>query len=404
VSLVGAAPLTATYVAASGNDEWVPFAIVAGVIWFFVWLYRRSRRASTSKGSPSALAGSRGQSGRLTFKPVGAAEQVYLHGALKPFQVGAGAVSTFRVVDVTDGGEGLPVMCLTPEAFQFDTPELVRKITFDLSQESAQLKDFPVGVLPPGEARLCPKRGQRTLRLTVTVQQHGETLILAVATRQFEQTHCGWLEMDMQQHAATCRLAKLGVLIAGIDGTVDRAEAFAARDFMQNLLAVSKAPTPVKTAVNETLRSTLLTVRGGGSVRDRIWRLCGEIHAAGKVAEAEIAMELVLRVVAADGEVDLAEADMVEEIAAWLHLKQGTVAALKGRHLKLARIQVDSEEQMVGIDPEWPISRKRKYIKTEYRKWHGRVTLQDPSIREEAEQRIKILASLRAKMDADRAA
>lgn len=382
-------------------DIWSVVGAIAVI--FFGGAIIRLIIAALAKGGRRVAGVDFGQ-GKVSFEPAGPAEGILLHGKLHEGIAGAGAVAHLVVLDVTEGGEPEPVLCLAPEAFLFDGPAMCRAIPFDLPYANVELNGFPVGVLPPVEAMLCPRRGTRRIQILVGVEQCGLQLISAKVERTIEQSTWGYQQMDMARKTSAVRLATLGVLVAGVDGVVDRTEAFAAREFLQELLKANEASTDVKSAVNEALKSSLVSVRTCGDVPARVRTVCGEIVSEGAASDPEVAFELALRVISADGRLDEAEASIMDQLASWLQLEASSVESLKDRCLHLSQLQCDSEEQMVGIDPDWSEDRKLKHIRSEHRKWQGRVTLQDPAKRQEAEQRLKILARLRAKLDAQRAA
>ena len=302
------------------------------------------------------------------------------------------------VTDVTeDLPEPKPIFCINHAAFGFPTPGLALARDVVLPHLAATVQRLPVGPLPPKEAIVCPHRGRRKIKIEGLLVFGERTLMSASIFRNHTQDRYGYAELDVLAEDAVCRLARLGLIVAGIDGKIDSKEAKAVQQFLRERISTLDVDRDLKTAVNAAFKDQLAEGLGSASASAKASEICEMIRLYDPHSAEETAYELALKVTAADGKIDPKEEAVLLKIQEALELDDKTVEKLRDLHVRLASITSGSDEKFFEIDPSLPIAVKNKMARKLYRKWQGRVTHTNPSIRLDAEERVRRLGELLAR-------
>ena len=381
--------------------------ILAGIVAVSIYVvqYLRSRDSAPKAGGPT---GGLGQNGaELTITETGGIRIVELSGAYDStfgtgIDFGIGPEVPARVIlQVTDVTEDLPepkpIFCISHATFGFPTPGLVLARDVVLPHLAATVQKLPVGVLPPKEAIVCPHRGRRKIKIEGMLVTGERTLMTASIFRAHTQERYGYAEMDVLAEDAVCRLARLGLIVAGIDGKIDPKEAKEVQNFLRERISMLDVNRDLKTAVNAAFKDQLAEKNSTASACVKATEICRMIRLYDPNSAEETAYELALKVTAADGNIDSKEEVLLAKIREALELDDGTVEKLRDLHVRLASITSGSDEKFFEIDPSLPTSVKNKIARKLYRKWQGRVTHTNPSIRIDAEERVRRLGELLAR-------
>ena len=389
--------------AADGSGCLVFLAVVAAI---YVARYFMSRNAA-AKARRQATSGLGQNSAELSIRETEGLRIVELSGAYdatfgtgNDFGIGpeVPARVILHVTDVTeDLPEPKPIFCISHATFGFPTPGLALARDVVLPHLAATVQKLPVGMLPPKEAIVCPHRGRRKIKIEGMLVTGERTLMSASIFRDHTQERYGYAEMDVLAEDAVCRLARLGLIVAGIDGKIDPKEAKEVGNFLRERISMLDVNRDLKTAVNAAFKDQLAEKNSTASACVKASEICRMIRLYDPNSAEETAYELALKVTAADGNIDSKEETLLAKIREALELDDGTVEKLRDLHVRLASITSGSDEKFFEIDPSLPTSEKNKIARKLYRKWQGRVTHTNPSIRLDAEERVRRLGELLAK-------
>ena len=125
-----------------------------------------------------------------------------------------------------------------------------------------------------------------------------------------------------------------------------------------------------------------------------------QINGIADKAEKFEVIELCMDVMAADGSAHESEMKLIWSISDALGVDRKEVELLKDKKvLNLdvqAGVEKQSAESILGIDPSWPISRKKQVLREEFAKWNARIEgLKDASEKAKAQQMLDLIAEAR---------
>ncbi len=203
------------------------------------------------------------------------------------------------------------------------------------------------------------------------------------------------------QTDSICRLAELGFLVAIADGQFVKQEKMAIRtavtERVQELRPSNSDLPKINQAFDRIRRQNISKSEALRAVE----KVCNAIVKYDVNGAEEAAFELALRVVAADGDLKTEEKRILQVIENALFIDAETGAQLRDLHLRLCRIDSDTDEGFFDIDPADPLEERRVIARDLYRTWCGRVVLKDLKKRQRAKENVRRLGRLLARYDRD---
>jgi tellurite resistance protein len=206
----------------------------------------------------------------------------------------------------------------------------------------------------------------------------------------------------MNDHTdSICRLAELGILVAIADGKFVQAEAAVIKITIAQRIQELRPSNEAKAEINRTLDRTLQKKHSKKKALRAAQKVCELIVAYDMDDAEEAALELALKVVAADGRLTNDEERILRVIENALCIDAEDGSRLRDLHLRLCHIDADTDEEFFEIDPIEPLEERRKLARKLYRTWSGRVVLQDLVIQRSARENVRRLGRLLARYDRD---
>lgn len=273
-------------------------------------------------------------------------------------------------------------------------------------------------LIPP--VMVAPYRGLRTLRIIVRFVDANDipeielglhdpdgpkalqTFILH-ETWKFDEK--GYEESARQRDQQKSLYVELAVAVAMADGSFDSTEGVVIKKWIERQLSTvpESRREAVKEACNKSLRSGFERGKQGSLSLSSV---CNEILACSDPSERYDAIELCLDVMAADGRAEPAELKIIRQIANVLELDLDELKKLKDQRLvgispSIAGNETQQTlEDILDIDPSWPVERTRKHLRDEFKVWNGRLNnLTDPIERGNAQRMIDLISDARKKYD-----
>jgi len=302
--------------------------------------------------------------------------------------------------DITEGSSSpQPVFCMIPDVADedgcFAFEERLR-----VPHACSEIDGMEIGSVP-GFALVCPRRGPRRLRVAVTVTAPTDPDRIWSAgykTIEHHETKVGYLEYERHSREQDERVARLAVAVALADGRFDKAEArVIRRHFFQRYMGETDEAQR-KQSISRVMKETLTRLnQGGGRVGKMIGRMAREMQSEDDLSDKRDAYELCVQIVGADGEVTDRELKSIGHIVDKLELPQAVVQEVHDRHLRVSMIREEAFDPL-SMPTELSKAEKLKWLAEEYRRWHPRQNHKDREVRQEAENRIELIAKRRKKV------
>jgi tellurite resistance protein len=302
--------------------------------------------------------------------------------------------------DITeDVNSPQPVICMIPDVADengcFAIEERLR-----VPHACSELEGMEVATVP-AFALVCPRRGTRRLRVSVTVTAATDPdRVWSAGSKTIEhhEPKVGYLEYERHSREQDERVARLAVAVALADGRFDKAEARVIRRHFFQRYAGETDEAQRKVSISRVMKETLRGLNEGGErVGRMIGRMAREMQDEDDLNDKRDAYELCVQIVGADGEVTHRELKSIDHIAGKLELPQAVVQEVHDRHLRVSMIREEAFDPL-SMPAELSKPEKLKWLAEEYRRWHPRQNHQDPDVRQEAESRIELIAKRRMKV------
>lgn len=363
---------------------------------------RRSPRHSSSAGRFSVTSRSdRFDAGDGTTLPV---RKITASGSMSVPRDNCRACIVVQVLDISPGlDEPHPVFCLMPEladhegVFQF-------KQALTIPYQSSAVASMPILNLPLF-ALVCPHSGERKLQVDVYLTgPDGHTRVYehAKCYTSYTQEVMGYIERRDRIEGNEHRLASLALAVSAADGHVDRSETTVIREFFTERYANQQDADKRKADISATLKKTLEKLRAKDATpRQLIKEACSELVSERDPITGQIAYEICVKVVAADGVVEDSEASVLSTIRELLGVDEAYVREVHDRNFRLSMYKDTTQEQLIEMPPGLSDDEKRDFLKKEYRKWRGRRTHADPEVATEAALRLDQIAKMRGQLGDD---
>lgn len=308
--------------------------------------------------------------------------------------------SFVKLSDVTD--EILPIISLLDSfkaddsgVFYFESDVITVPFFDAYFDNNVDILNIPVDFL------VFPKKGYRKLKITAGfADENGIILVKAERTLDFNSKKSGYIDLKEDEKKAKEQILRLAVLVTGADGKIDPAEVEIVKEY-RNLISMDKhgnVDLESNSNLDKIMRETIIDMTTK-PVTQQIDVLCGYLKDNADNSLKYEALELLLRISAADGEYDKKEYEMVKSIANKLEIDDVLFQKTSDRLISVLDIKVDiNDAQLVGLNATMTIEEKKVHLRNEYKKWSQRVTNKDDKIRQQANSMLEIIASERAKL------
>jgi uncharacterized tellurite resistance protein B-like protein len=340
------------------------------------------------------------------------AYDIELRGALTQDR-GARLSIVCALNDVTNGSPATVYSCLTWQ--QEEETGAYQEVTDlgDVPPDQWFSKWVKVGTLIP-DALTGPYAGTRTLRVIAQIMPTQVVPVVRsgripngtppVRTRHFDfeerLTTVGWLEAEQQRQEANEIMVQLAVALGSVDGSFDAHEARAIQEWMRRQLEMTPPGSreTIKNRLNAVFKEAHTQARAGNiDVAALSSRLASfEMPAANRAL-----MELLTEIAGADNELSENELALVRTVGKRLGVSPEEVAALAEKQFLGKNVTIaagTTAESTLGIQSDWTTERIRSHLRSEFKKWNGRMQAMDSDEeRAKAQAMIDLIAQLRQK-------
>lgn len=303
--------------------------------------------------------------------------------------------------DVTDPMQRFPV--LTPLQDQQD-PKGRFLVEHDLTipYQHSTISGMLVCTIPFGFLH-APHKGRRILEATVVIGPQGypSNFYRRATSRFIYQEHkIGYAEIRDHVKNSESAIAGLAVAFAAADGDVADVEVNVVKHFFSDRYADTSDAQHIAQGVNDEIDAVLQRMKNNTSdAAAEIARHVAFLREHADESALQVAYELCLTVITADGILAAAELERLNELSQELRLSSQFVKETNDRYIRVSMYQSSADADAVGMPAGLDREQQKTYLAEEYRKWRGRATHADPTIAAEASMRLERIAHLRAQLD-----
>ena len=309
------------------------------------------------------------------------------------------AVVHVEVADITDGSrKPQPVTAaddygaireLSAYSYSADIGTLSERIT--------TLHDWTVVARVPVDQLVFPRRGKRTLLFHVSVRAKDSAQDLAAAqcNIQYENTDFGYIDHQDNVRRARDLAVAVAFSLAAADGKLFACEVEIIKKWTRSNILSAHPSTGDGRRLEKALDRTVSFFRNGG--RLDVPQMCGELVRIVPVGQRHSILDLCLNVVRAKGHASADELQLLKQLAAWLDIDQDKYRSMMEKTLPIDMHGIRDMETILGITADMTQDEARRQLNKEYAKWNARVTSADPTVRDQADQMLQLIAQARSK-------
>jgi uncharacterized tellurite resistance protein B-like protein len=321
------------------------------------------------------------------------------------------------IFDVTDGDEELAPVISALDDFQEPNSRVFQHVVnVGKVNEGVGFVDWVrvAAVIP--DILVPPTSGQRKLKALIRLinsdnpppihagfsQESNHPGTVAMYQHEFTHnfTEKGYLEAKAHKAEATALMIMLGIQVAMSDGSLAEQEGNVIKEWISKTISTYTGDEKerLKKKYNEALKEGYEKAQSGSLSISAITSKLNDLATTSQKYEA---IELCYDVMAADGVAEEQELKSIRNIAQSLNLDFEEIQKMKDlRVVKLSTsvTSATSAEEMLGIDPEWSEDQIQQHLKSEFRKWNGRLnTLSAGEERDNAQRMLNLIAEARKK-------
>lgn len=324
----------------------------------------------------------------------------------------------FSLLDVTEEGDAKPVLSALEDfqepdnrAFQF-----VRELG-PVEPGQGFLHWVDIGAIPK-DLLLYPNGGRRTLGIVVRIVDLDKAPSIRLGfsdanhpgiLHQFLHkttvtAERGFLERSQEELGIAAASIRLGLALAYADGSFDPAEGKTIKEWAEkfvNDVPEGSGREEAREFINDAIRY------GNSDAKRGDLSVSKQVDLLNKLAakpEKYAAVELCLDVMAADGNADKSELEMLNKLCTTLGLSKDRFDELRDhRMINVDSPDIDGENiwESLGIDKALPDDEKEKELRKLFSRWNARAeSLEDGNEREKAHQKLELIAEAKSLLNA----
>ncbi|MBN1817059.1 MAG: TerB family tellurite resistance protein [Sedimentisphaerales bacterium] len=301
--------------------------------------------------------------------------------------------------DVTEGQNNAhPVLSILPQWQMEDSPafcllahngRVPRKI-------SVLANWVTIGSIPCSVLKF-PRQGQRQLKFVISLlNRSSEKELLSTATTfPYDNHEAGYIDLRESFQKVEGMMIQLAVAAAMEEQGPSDKGLFAIREWIEKRnQGVSGAPDSREKSVR-LLAALDQAVQRAMQEDFDAEAICRSLAQNASIVDRYNTIRLVLRVVAAEGNVDRDQTDQLTRVAELLKIDRDKFRALAQKSLPINTHCIEDIRFLLGITETMPSEEIRRRLNEEYQKWNGRVTHPDQEIRTQADRMLALIAEAR---------
>lgn len=305
------------------------------------------------------------------------------------------------VVKITDITQNvLPILC-TLEEFQSKTSTIFwyESNLEKLPYQNSVFNNWATTIKIPKTFLIFPRSGNRIIKFNVYVVNEFDNILAETSIEEtYYNKNLGYEEKSENRELFEEMIIKTGMLVGASDGNIGEDEAKIIKEWAKKRVASytdEDYQNEVKIKLNNYIKEAYEEIENDSINIYEI--LEGIDHIATEGEKFEL-LEICLDIAKADGKADEKELKIINDIAKYIDLDQKQFRSMVEKALPITiHTSKANENDILGISPEMDKEEINKHLREEYKKWNSRVASSDPTIREQAEKMIHLIAEARKK-------
>ena len=185
----------------------------------------------------------------------------------------------------------------------------------------------------------------------------------------------GYIDLLEEREATYKYVLQLGINVAMADGNLDDEEGRVLKEWVTKVLSSvnENHRDEMKSELNSVMKQTFASIKAGQHSKAEA---IDHLNSLGDMSIKYDAIDLCYAVMAADGQADPAELELLNRLAEALELDANEVERIRDTTMldlsKSGQLAVNSDE-VLGIDPQWDKDETLKHLRQEFKKWNARL-------------------------------
>jgi uncharacterized tellurite resistance protein B-like protein len=304
-------------------------------------------------------------------------------------------VAHIVIEDITDSQQNPEPVYENPPAASQD-PTFRRAVRVGkITGGTATLSDFSKIASIPTDQLLLPRSGRRMLKVDICFRSQSNQTLLGLATvgLPYENPHPGYIDLEQARQRVGNMAVALALTISAADGEITEEKSWLIKNWIRDNLT---DPTDIAQHddFDKAFDKALKFFKKG--CRIDIDGMAAEIAENGSPAQKYDIIELCMKVAAADGKATRTELMLLKKLSNSFRIDTERFRSMLEKFLPVGMHDVHDAELVLGINENMDPEQSRRQLNAEYRKWNSRVTSSDPSVQNQADHMLKLIAQARA--------
>ena len=321
-----------------------------------------------------------------------------IRGRICTDQAGRRVYLRAKFDDVTDSpGRAAPVYITPaqagmPPSKQFEYVCDLGRLNSDRTEISSWMS---VGRISPAQM-VFGRRGKRLLRLRGSVLCYETRGELAACTCQFQydNNEYGYLDLAENGQRSNALAVTLAFSLSAADGRMYKCEIDKIKQWAHSNIG-DESSKSTRRQLHRALRKTIGFFKTGHKIDAAA--LAAQLAQIAPAAQRYDIVEMCLNVVGSKGFVSPGQIEMLKKLSRRLDIEPDRFRDMLQRLAPADTHQVKDMELIFGLSTQMTREQARETLNNEYRKWNARVTCMDPTVQNQAEQMLQLIAEARGR-------
>lgn len=210
----------------------------------------------------------------------------------------------------------------------------------------------------------------------------------------------GYSEIEGERINAMAYSAVVAVLMSAADGSIESEELDALKVQLSRRATSFSDPTAFKEKTSSAVKSTLRALKSDASQDELLDIALSSIAECGNESLCVETLDLCLEVLAADGEVDEAEAKFLRDVGRRLGVENRIVSDMLTKRVAVDGLDFEksgdsNDFSVLGVDESMSPAEIRRSLNAAFRKWNGLVHHEDEEIADKARAMLDTIGEAR---------
>lgn len=243
---------------------------------------------------------------------------------------------------------------------------------------------------------MFPRKGKESLRFNISISssQSGQELACAVCNFPYDNPEFGYIDLQENIQRTKILTVALSFAVSAIDKKLYNCEIELIKNWARDNINATDTSDKTKHNLEKALDKTVTFFRNGNHLDT--YKICKEIVQIAPVADRYDILELCLYVAQAKGFAAAEELALFKDMANWLEVDTDRFREMTERILPVSMHEVKDVEVILGVTADMGKENTRQKLNKLYCKWNSRVTNTDPTIQDQADQMLKLIAETRS--------